>query len=176
LWPHTGDIDKMSWTAERIGELEKLWAEGHSTAEIGRRLGVSKNAVVGKAHRMGLPGRQSPIDAARRKPRKAAAPCPRPAKPAAAVRPAAPKPAAKPEVPAQAAAKPAAAAPRPKARKAHSGPSCQWPFGDPRQPDFHFCGAPAAAGKPYCDAHCAVAYNRVSAAQADAKANAAAAA
>ena len=58
---------RMSWTPERIGELEKLWAEGLSTAEIGRRLGVSKNAVVGKAHRLRLPGRQSPIDPNRRR-------------------------------------------------------------------------------------------------------------
>ena len=55
----------MSWTPERIAKLEELWAEGLSTAEIGRRLGVSKNAVVGKAHRMKLPGRQSPIESKR---------------------------------------------------------------------------------------------------------------
>ena len=67
----------MSWTPERIAKLEELWAEGLSTAEIGRRLGVSKNAVVGKAHRMKLPGRQSPIESKRK------------AKPAAAKAPAA---------------------------------------------------------------------------------------
>ncbi len=52
---------RMSWTAERVLELRKLWATGASTAEIGRRLGVSKNAVVGKAHRTGLVPRPSPI-------------------------------------------------------------------------------------------------------------------
>lgn len=51
----------MEWTEEAIGRLRLLWAEGHSTAEIGRRLGVSKNAVVGKAHRLDLPARPSPI-------------------------------------------------------------------------------------------------------------------
>ena len=51
----------MTWTAERVSELRKLWATGASTAEIGRRLGVSKNAVVGKAHRTGLAPRPSPI-------------------------------------------------------------------------------------------------------------------
>jgi GcrA cell cycle regulator len=51
----------MDWTEETILRLRGLWAEGHSTAEIGRRLGVTKNAVVGKAHRLDLPARPSPI-------------------------------------------------------------------------------------------------------------------
>ena len=41
--------------------VRQLWSEGHSTAEIGRRMGVTKNAVVGKAHRLDLPARPSPI-------------------------------------------------------------------------------------------------------------------
>jgi GcrA cell cycle regulator len=51
----------MVWNEDTIGHLRELWAEGHSTAEIGRRLGVSKNAIVGKAHRLELDGRPSPI-------------------------------------------------------------------------------------------------------------------
>ncbi len=51
----------MEWSDEIIGHLRALWAEGHSTAEIGRRLGVTKNAIVGKAHRLELPARPSPI-------------------------------------------------------------------------------------------------------------------
>ena len=51
----------MEWADEVIIRLRELWDEGHSTAEIGRRLGVSKNAVVGKAHRLDLPARPSPI-------------------------------------------------------------------------------------------------------------------
>ncbi|TDG16227.1 GcrA cell cycle regulator, partial [Paracraurococcus ruber] len=51
----------MDWTNEAIEQLRILWAEGHSTAEIGRRMGVSKNAIVGKAHRLNLPARPSPI-------------------------------------------------------------------------------------------------------------------
>lgn len=51
----------MDWNEETIVRLRGLWAEGHSTAEIGRRLGVTKNAVVGKAHRLDLPARPSPI-------------------------------------------------------------------------------------------------------------------
>lgn len=51
----------MDWTEEVIEQLKALWAEGHSTAEIGRRMGISKNAVVGKAHRLHLAARPSPI-------------------------------------------------------------------------------------------------------------------
>jgi GcrA cell cycle regulator len=51
----------MEWNEESIAKLRALWAEGLSTAAIGRRMGVSKNAVVGKAHRLNLPSRPSPI-------------------------------------------------------------------------------------------------------------------
>lgn len=51
----------MEWTDEIIAQLKELWGEGLSTAEIGRRLSITKNAVVGKAHRLGLPPRPSPI-------------------------------------------------------------------------------------------------------------------
>jgi len=57
----------VDWTPERIEILTKLWNEGIATSEIGRRLDVTKNAVVGKVHRLGLPKRQSPIQ---RKPAK----------------------------------------------------------------------------------------------------------
>src|SRR3954465_1422740 len=84
LWVRFGE-SHMDWTAEAIDQLRGLWAEGHSTAEIGRRMGVSKNAVVGKAHRLNLPARPSPI---RREAEGEAA-----ARPAAAPRrPAAPPP------------------------------------------------------------------------------------
>ncbi len=51
----------MEWTEESIRLLTAFWADGLSTAEIGRRLGISKNAVVGKAHRLELSARPSPI-------------------------------------------------------------------------------------------------------------------
>lgn len=56
------------WTDDRIAKLKKLWTDGLTTGEIGKRLGVSKNAVVGKAHRLGLKGRPSPIRRAGTKP------------------------------------------------------------------------------------------------------------
>lgn len=78
----------MEWTEETIQRLRALWQEGHSTAEIGRRMGISKNAVVGKAHRLELPARPSPIR------RQSTPRPPRPATP----RPAAVKPAPRPAV------------------------------------------------------------------------------
>lgn len=51
----------MDWSPELIARLTQLWGEGLATAEIGRQLGISKNAVVGKAHRIDLPGRPNPI-------------------------------------------------------------------------------------------------------------------
>src|SRR6201996_2050062 len=59
-WMMSGE-DAAGWNDEKIGRLKKLWSEGLTTGEIGKRLGVSKNAVVGKAHRLGLKGRPSPI-------------------------------------------------------------------------------------------------------------------
>ena len=49
------------WTDERIEKLKELWAQGLSISQIGEALGVSRNAIAGKAHRMGLPKRPSPI-------------------------------------------------------------------------------------------------------------------
>ena len=111
----------MSWTEERIERLKKMWQEGSTASQIADELGgVSRNAVIGKAHRLGLSGR------------------PTPAKPV--VKP--------PEEP----RRPVAAGP--------SGKACMWPVGDPKTPDFHFCGAPTEPGRPYCANHCAVAYQK----------------
>jgi len=71
-----------TWTAELDADLTKYWREGHSTAEIGRKLGVTKNAIVGRAARIHLDGRPSPI---RRDPPKVdAEPTPPPPLPARA--------------------------------------------------------------------------------------------
>jgi GcrA cell cycle regulator len=155
----------MDWTAEAIERLRALWAEGHSTAEIGRRMGISKNAVVGKAHRLSLPARPSPI----RRDAPAGLSQPARAVPRSASAPQAPlladrQPAAPPATrPASVAQRPAAmAAPQPSVVRAFprfgSARSCCWPIGEPGTPDFRFCSAEATSGKPYCTQHAAVAY------------------
>ena len=99
----------MSWTDERIATLKKLWEGGSTASQIAEELGgVSRNAVIGKAHRLGLKSRPSPVKANEKK--KAAAKKAAPKAPAA--KKAAPKPAAKPA--AKAAAPKAADVPGPK--------------------------------------------------------------
>ena len=144
----------MTWTNERVAELMRLWEAGRSASEIGRLLGVSKNSVVGKAHRMKLKARPSPIKrgASPQVRRVAVAPLSKPA----VQPPTAPK-VAVPQAAAPAPA-PAARPSRTVARAGGKGPNCLWPIGDPGDQDFHFCGAPAVPGKPYCDEHCARAY------------------
>ena len=90
----------MSWTDERIGTLKKMWEGGATASQIAEELGgVSRNAVIGKAHRLGLKARPSPVKAAEKKKK------------------AAPKPAAKPapkKAPAKVTAKPVANAAGPR--------------------------------------------------------------
>ena len=81
--------ERTPWNEDRVGALRRLWDEGHATAEIGRRLRVSKNAVVGKAHRLDVPARPDPIGR-RGRIRQRPDPPPRPAaKPPGTGRPAA---------------------------------------------------------------------------------------
>ncbi|MCS6920443.1 MAG: GcrA family cell cycle regulator [Elioraea sp.] len=157
----------MEWTEEQIETLRRLWAEGLSTAEIGRRMGISKNAVVGKAHRLHLPARPSPI---RRSTESAKPAAPRP--PRRTFRLAMPRPSplfgsgeprpAPAHVPAEPRRAPAPVMPMPRVEPLRTGnATCCWPIGDPGTPGFRFCCAPALIGKPYCAEHAAIAYVRV---------------
>jgi GcrA cell cycle regulator len=81
----------MAWTDERIETLRKMWEGGQTASQIAEQLGgVSRNAVIGKAHRLGLQSRPSPVKPNDTTP-KAAAPAPTP-KPAAPPRPTPPAP------------------------------------------------------------------------------------
>ena len=51
----------MVWTEEKIKKLKKMWASGKATAEIAKNLGMSKNSIIGKVHRLNLATRPSPI-------------------------------------------------------------------------------------------------------------------
>jgi GcrA cell cycle regulator len=170
----------MVWNEETIRSLKDLWTEGHSTAEIGRRLGVSKNAIVGKAHRLDLDARPSPI---RREPlpppadrcgtySRASEPTlpplpsanvgPAPAELASNVQPLRPAPAAEPVATVEPERAPVPvmrpSAPVPARRPA---PSCCWPIGDPGTKAFRFCDDASLPGKPYCDEHAKLAYVRI---------------
>ncbi len=151
----------MEWNEETIALIQALWAEGHSTAEIGRRMGISKNAVVGKAHRLGLAPRPSPI---RRMAGLAAADV-------SPVRPVLgptlpPLPVARPAEPVTERRRPASAAPalavvRPPPPRPPRHVACCWPIGEPGTSSFRFCDDGALPGKPYCAAHAQVAYVKV---------------
>jgi GcrA cell cycle regulator len=151
---------KMEWNEETIEKLRALWAEGHSTAEIGRRMGVSKNAVVGKAHRLNLPPRPSPIRRGgertprRRLPRRVTGPT-LPALNAAL--PPMPTDMPRPAMERQAPVLRAVCMPRPGARVT----PCCWPIGEPGTRSFRFCDVDAIAGKPYCEDHASLAYVKV---------------
>ena len=152
----------MDWNDETILRLRALWDEGHSTAEIGRRMGVTKNAVVGKAHRLDLPARPSPIrrvteagHVPRREQAKRTVGPTLPAAPAVAAAVAA-EPAARPVIRPQVQLR-AVAPPRPSSRVS----TCCWPIGDPGTPSFRFCDAGALNNKPYCAEHAALAYVKV---------------
>jgi GcrA cell cycle regulator len=155
----------MEWNETIIGELKALWAEGLSTAEIGRRLGISKNAVVGKAHRLDLSPRPSPIRRTER-PQGTQAPAPRVTGPTLAPLPSGPQVVATATVSAPPMPAPikapaprrlAAVAPAPVARVS----ACCWPVGEPGKPGFHFCDGAAVAGKPYCAEHAQLAYVKI---------------
>jgi GcrA cell cycle regulator len=123
----------MSWTDERIATLKKMWEGGATASQIAEELGgVSRNAVIGKAHRLGLKSRPSPVKANEKKP---AAPAPAAPKKPAPPRPAAEaKPAAEtPRPAADAPARPAQAAPADHASEPAAGENPSQPMPGPAQ-------------------------------------------
>jgi GcrA cell cycle regulator len=123
------------WNDQRLKKLEKLWEKGMSISQIGKELGVSRNAVAGKVHRMGLSKRASPIVG---------------------------KSATKKETGAK--LKVEVVAPEDLPLKLAlreinwSRSRCSWPSGDPKTTAFSFCGNEVVPGKPYCNDHCFEAY------------------
>lgn len=144
----------MGWTDERVTVLKKLWLEGLSASQIAKQLGgVTRNAVIGKVHRLGLSGRAAPSQPSRpvyrpQRPRPAAAtptavqPAPRRAEPVLR----APTPPPMPDLPGTATVL---------TLGAHM---CKWPIGDPSGGDFSFCGRRTQSEGPYCLEHARVAY------------------
>lgn len=150
----------MSWTDERVETLKKLWQEGHSASQIAKQLGgVTRNAVIGKVHRLGLSGRAAPSTPSR--------PLFKPSRPARPVQPANPQVfARRPEVMTPRPAAPSVPAvvttyveaPGTATVLTLGNRMCKWPIGDPTSDDFSFCGRRANDGIPYCTEHARVAY------------------
>jgi GcrA cell cycle regulator len=159
----------LSWTDERVALLRRLWEDGQSASKIAAQLGgVTRNAVIGKVHRLGLAGRAKPGDEAQSVARAARAPAPvaEIETAIAAVDAEAPEPVAilshrpAPDFPLpQAAAAPMALAVSQRVTIMDLRESmCRWPLGDPTTPDFRFCGARSITGLPYCTHHAEIAY------------------
>lgn len=134
----------MAWTEERVDLLKKLWTEGLSASQIARTMGdVTRNAVIGKVHRLGLSGRASS----------------RPQRPRHVTMP---KPLSKP-VPIRPVIldeelTSAATAKNNVLNIAEN--MCKWPIGDPGSNEFRFCGKKSKAGSPYCEGHACMAYQQ----------------
>lgn len=153
------------WTDERVELLRKLWSEGLSASQIAAEIGgITRNAVIGKVHRLGLSGRAKSTSSTLPRVRKARSgtQIARSARPsvrgntALAVRlapvyelEAEPEPELIENV-------------IPIGQRCSllelGDDKCRWPIGDPGRPDFFFCGGRAVATLPYCAYHCRIAY------------------
>ena len=163
----------MSWTEQKIQALKDMWGHGYSASEIAKHLGgLTRNAVIGKAHRLKLSSRLSPITKRENEPGagmmtsdKAPIPVVKSSQKRVMLRPL-------PVVPTPSLAKVPTKETTfrsfdtikrsegiavTKAGDRH----CRWPVGDPRSPDFRFCGCNAHDGMPYCIDHARVAYQSV---------------
>jgi len=175
----------MSWTEERVEKLKEYWAEGMSASQIAKQLGgVTRNAVIGKVHRLGLshrspqeggaeaeeaaPEKDAPVVAAETVMADAPAEAPTRAAPPPPVEirdPSLPRPPGPPTA-AEEQARISLAEIEKMARKLDllelTERTCKWPIGDPAEDGFHFCGLPTALGKPYCAHHIEIAFQPVS--------------
>jgi GcrA cell cycle regulator len=159
----------MSWTDERVELLKKLWADGLSASQIASKLGeVTRNAVIGKVHRLGLAGRAttSRVRTARPRPNISLFPSRSAQLQYRTFGNTALKTAVEPEEHKAASIIPIRALPE--LEPAPEGlvtladlkeSMCHWPLGDPMEEGFHFCGRRKSFGVPYCEHHAAIAYN-----------------
>ena len=141
----------MAWDDERVELLKRFWAEGLSASQIASKMGgVTRNAVIGKVHRLGLSGRAAPAKpqrgcgldhaeedfVARRR-----------------------EPAMKPIIPEPEFTAPVVLESGDRTTVSTlTNHMCKWPVGDPAREDFHFCGQPTATGKSYCAYHARLAF------------------
>ncbi len=169
--------DVTGWTDERVEKLKKLWAEGLSASQIAAQLGgVSRNAVIGKVHRLSLPGRAKSGGSSAARSKKRATSAPRAPNYASRTtsRPAAPRTsgatALKQEMETEILEEVQVAINQnvvvPMSRRLVltelTEQTCKWPVGDPLHDDFHFCGNESPDSSPYCTYHARMAYQPTS--------------
>jgi len=151
----------MSWTDERVELLKKLWADGLSASQIAAELGgITRNAVIGKVHRLGLSGRAKSTSSASTRPRKARSPAHMLRIGRAAIRG---NTALAHAYEIEAEAEPELIdniIPIGQRRSLLdlNEQTCRWPVGDPGSSEFFFCGGNTVPGLPYCAYHSRVAY------------------
>ena len=146
----------MGWTDERVELLKKLWADGLSASQIAAELGgITRNAVIGKVHRLGLSGRAKSPSSTSPRPRKARSsgmlrvsrPSMRGNTALAYDYEVEPEPELI-EIPVE----------QRKTLLQLTEKTCRWPIGDPGSAEFFFCGGETANELPYCAYHSRVAY------------------
>ena len=165
-----------AWTDKKIEKLKVLWDKGVPTAEIGKKLGFSKNAIVGKVHRLGLSNRNSPIKTASVKSKKEVVkktPASKVSKPESLDKTSVNNKDSvlKKEIKEKEIIikneSPKTTTTTSKSKKNEdvgvsiyelSSDRCCWPIDDPNSDDFRFCGKKVFKNKPYCLEHCALAY------------------
>ncbi|MCJ2036985.1 GcrA family cell cycle regulator [Methylobacterium sp. J-068] len=148
-----------SWSDERVDQLRRLWEEGLSASQIATQLGgVTRNAVIGKVHRLGLSGRVKSAEmagtASRRTGRDAES-----ESALAVVEDVIPMVDLPVEIPPSTTPAPVALTISRRVTIMDLRESmCRWPIGDPTSPDFHYCGDRSITGLPYCTTHAQIAY------------------
>ncbi|WP_406856327.1 GcrA family cell cycle regulator [Alsobacter sp. KACC 23698] len=160
----------MSWTDERVELLKKLWNQGLSASQIAAELGggVTRNAVIGKVHRLGLSGRAKTPSPQQQRPRKVTRAPSHPLSHGSSAPIVRGNLAVMPKaIPAPAPVAELAPVPRndvviPMSERVTimelRESMCRWPHGDPTSEDFRFCGAKSPPGTPYCNYHSQIAY------------------
>jgi GcrA cell cycle regulator len=149
----------MTWTDERVELLKKLWADGLSASQIAGELGgITRNAVIGKVHRLGLSGRaKSPSSGVprARKPRSHMLRVPRASMRGNTALALAYEMETEPEIEHYDNIIPMG---QRRTLLELTEDTCRWPIGDPAGSEFFFCGGKPITGLPYCAHHSRIAY------------------
>ena len=134
----------MGWTDEKVEKLRELWAQGLTANEIAKKLDVTKNAIVGKVHRLCLTARPSPIKSKTQEPVSEETPVVEPVVEACGQEAVVEEAEVKKEPKTQAKAAPETTNIKLVQLDSHT---CRWPIGDPRDDDFCFCGKKVRSGQ-----------------------------